>query len=241
MMVDTIAVVVRGQHQPTAVFGQALPAAAAHLLRLVMAPTWTRSAVDAARKGNSFDAAANAPDWPRARPHLPASDTSEPWLESYPVLGFLLSTSEFDMGFSLHFRILTQRRMAAAALAIRLSELDHGRRPETLDELVPDYLPAVPLDPMDPAGGPIRYRPHADPPLLYSVGPDLIDQGGVPLETVDGERRGDMLLYLSGEPSQEIDPALLVRPSLEEAAEQQRNVEEADGQEDQNPDRRRQP
>ena len=50
----------------------------------------------------------------------------------------------------LHLRSLAVRRMAAIALAIRLYQLEHGRRPKTLDELVPAYLDAVPLDPFAP-------------------------------------------------------------------------------------------
>jgi hypothetical protein len=49
---------------------------------------------------------------------------------------------------SAHYRALGQRRMAAIALAIRLFEVNRGHRPRTLDELVPDYLPTVPADPM---------------------------------------------------------------------------------------------
>jgi hypothetical protein len=44
---------------------------------------------------------------------------------------------------------------AQAALAIRAYKLDHGDLPESLDALVPDYLPSVPIDYMD--GRPIRY------------------------------------------------------------------------------------
>ena len=68
--------------------------------------------------------------------------------------------------------------MAATALAIRLYELDHSRRPETLAQLVPDYLPAVPKDPFIDNLQPIRYLPNTEPPVLYSVGYDAIDCGG---------------------------------------------------------------
>ncbi len=32
-------------------------------------------------------------------------------------------------------------------LAVRAYELDHGQHPKSLNELVPDYLDAVPVDP----------------------------------------------------------------------------------------------
>ena len=59
-------------------------------------------------------------------------------------------------------------------LACRLFELEKGRMPEKLEELVPQLLPAVPADPFD--GKPMRY--NADRKVIYAVGPDLIDSGG---------------------------------------------------------------
>jgi hypothetical protein len=89
----------------------------------------------------------------------------------------------FDRLCVLHFRALAMRRMAAVALAIRLYELDHGKRPEQLTELVPKYLPAVPQDPFAADGRPIGYLPHAPHPFLYSVNDNEIDQGGKYAET----------------------------------------------------------
>ena len=68
--------------------------------------------------------------------------------------------------------------MAAVALAIRLFEVDHGCRPDTLAELVPDYLPAVPLDPFAADRREIGYRPNAPKPVLYSVNLNGIDENG---------------------------------------------------------------
>jgi hypothetical protein len=50
-------------------------------------------------------------------------------------------------------------RMAILKVALRLYQHEQGKLPETLGELVPKYLPAVPLDPFD--GKPIRYRVSA--------------------------------------------------------------------------------
>ena len=47
-------------------------------------------------------------------------------------------------------------RAARLLLAIRQHQLDRGAVPKTLDELVPAYLPAVPLDPCN--GRPFHYR-----------------------------------------------------------------------------------
>jgi hypothetical protein len=59
-------------------------------------------------------------------------------------------------------------------LACRAYEEATGHLPETLEELVPDYLPAIPRDPFD--GQPFRYS--AERRLVYSVGENLADDGG---------------------------------------------------------------
>jgi len=80
--------------------------------------------------------------------------------------------------FGMHFEHIARRRLAATALAIRLYELDHGRRPAILEALVGAYLPAVPDDPFSSDGAKIRYT-LAEPAVLYSIGIDGIDNGGV--------------------------------------------------------------
>lgn len=74
-------------------------------------------------------------------------------------------------------RSRTDCHLAAAALAIRMYAIDHeGQLPQTLESLVPNYLPRLPMDAMD--GQPLRYEPQAQPPIIYSVGPDGTDDGG---------------------------------------------------------------
>jgi hypothetical protein len=80
-----------------------------------------------------------------------------------------------------------ERAMAAAAAknivitatALKRYQLHHGNYPPDLPSLVPEYLTAVPLDPVD--GNPLRYRANADGTfLLYSIGPNGRDDGGNP-------------------------------------------------------------
>jgi hypothetical protein len=59
-----------------------------------------------------------------------------------------------------------RRRLAASALAVRLYQDDHGHRPATLDELVPDYLPFVSLDPTSAEREPIVYIPDGPDPYV---------------------------------------------------------------------------
>ena len=73
-------------------------------------------------------------------------------------------------------RNITTARLLQADLAIRLFQRDHGRLPATLDELLPNYLSAIPLDAY--VQKPLIYRPTADAFLLYSVGHDGRDDGG---------------------------------------------------------------
>ncbi len=66
---------------------------------------------------------------------------------------------------------------ADTALAIEQFRRANGKLPESLDELVPEFLAAIPMDPMD--GEPLRYVVNDDGDLLYSVGRNRVDDGGV--------------------------------------------------------------
>jgi hypothetical protein len=91
-------------------------------------------------------------------------------------------------------RSLVELRVALLKTALRLYQMRHdGRLPKTLTELVPECLPFLPSDPYD--GQPLRYRiskgegiswfdgstqkVEAGQAVLWSVGTDGIDQGGV--------------------------------------------------------------
>jgi len=75
------------------------------------------------------------------------------------------------------------RDAADAALAIEQFRRKHDRLPETLDELVPEFLDAVPIDPFD--GKPLRYVVREDAYVIYSIGRDRADDGGEILDEVD--------------------------------------------------------
>ncbi len=82
-------------------------------------------------------------------------------------------------------------RLLLTSMALRAYELDHaGKYPDSLGELVPNYLNAVPLDPFaNGIGVPLVYRQKGSGYLLYSVGPDGVDDGGRPLESKDSYGR----------------------------------------------------
>ncbi|HPD29611.1 MAG TPA: hypothetical protein PLL20_06430 [Phycisphaerae bacterium] len=71
---------------------------------------------------------------------------------------------------------IAQVRAARTGLAIERFRSDHGRFPQRLEELVPQYLPALLIDPFDDK--PLRYRVTDDAVIIYSIGEDGIDDGG---------------------------------------------------------------
>lgn len=83
-----------------------------------------------------------------------------------------------DAMFNAGERPVQLRDAAEVAIALELWHRRHGGWPETLAELVPDLLPAVPPDRVD--GKPLRYIVREDRPVLYSIGADRRDNHGVP-------------------------------------------------------------
>jgi hypothetical protein len=71
-------------------------------------------------------------------------------------LGLLPQLGPYHYGFLSHFRWLCIARAALLKLALRSYQADNGKPADNLDELVPKYLPSIPLDPYD--GEPFRYR-----------------------------------------------------------------------------------
>jgi hypothetical protein len=77
----------------------------------------------------------------------------------------------------------TLRNAAQTVLAIAVYQSEHdGSAPATLDDLVPNYLPVLPIDWDSPSREPLRYRRTDAAPgfILYSVGRDGTDDGGTP-------------------------------------------------------------
>jgi hypothetical protein len=141
---------------------------------------------------------------------------------------------------SVQFHSVARSRMAATALAMRLYEVDHGRRPTKLAELVPDYLRKVPADPYAADGRSIAYQPEATAiappgerfywpdrpklkrplPVLYSVGPDGRDDNGTGGTYIHRGERGDMVFRLNvyvPEPEPQASPRSRRRGQLRQA------------------------
>jgi hypothetical protein len=71
----------------------------------------------------------------------------------------------------------TSAYVAVLALASERFRLAHGRWPASAEELVPEYLSAVPYDPH--TGGPLKYRRKGKQLIIYSAGQDAEDDGGI--------------------------------------------------------------
>jgi hypothetical protein len=72
-----------------------------------------------------------------------------------------------------------RERLLAAELALRCYESEQGHPPAHLGDLATNYLSRVLEDPF--SGQPLVYRAQGTNWLLYSVGPDGVDDGGKPL------------------------------------------------------------
>ena len=79
----------------------------------------------------------------------------------------------------LDIRYLAYLNAAQCALLVERYRLDHdGQLPRELKELVPDYIENLPVDPYD--GKNIKYKIIEDGYIVYSIGDDQKDDGGIP-------------------------------------------------------------
>jgi hypothetical protein len=101
-------------------------------------------------------------------------------------------------------------RLLEMHFALRVWHAQFDDWPASLDLLVPEYLPTVPLDPLSTEGKPLQYRLTDDGYLLYSVGMNRTDEGGLPPDD-DGNGDSDpstgdlMLEHLYAPPA--VEPA----------------------------------
>jgi hypothetical protein len=93
-------------------------------------------------------------------------------------------------------RIQALSRLLLVELALRAYRSEHGTLPEHLDQLTPALLDQIPIDPCDPAGGKLRYIRTPDGYVLYSVGVDGRDNGGLATSSTSGLSNDDTDLRL---------------------------------------------
>jgi len=107
----------------------------------------------------------------------------------------LASTDHRRRMFGVRDRQQATTRLLIAELALHAYQLEHGALPDQLDQLTPEFLTELPVDPFDRRGRPLRYVRTEDGYVLYSIGRDGEDDGGrptAPHTEIDGDPRLDV-------------------------------------------------
>lgn len=128
---------------------------------------------------------------PRRLPATPAKDftlslapnAGGEWLRpsylEWPLIG-MMDVEDYD---------LTCHRLMVALVAVCRYKTEHQAYPKDLSALMPRYLSAIPEDPYD--GKPLRFDPWRG--VLWSVGSDGIDGGGVNKEIRDAPKAFNLI------------------------------------------------
>jgi hypothetical protein len=122
-----------------------------------------------------------------------------PW--SYQLLAYpaRVNLSIMAERFRSAGLMLASIRTVDTALAVERYRLAHdGRPPAALTDLIPAFLPAVPIDPY--SGRPVVYRASSRRYVVYCLGPDKTDDGGA---RVRWPRR-PMSFFLSSTPPADV-------------------------------------
>ncbi|NLZ06412.1 MAG: hypothetical protein GXY19_14675 [Phycisphaerae bacterium] len=99
----------------------------------------------------------------------------------------------------LAFRLRAGHEATLTVLALKRYSMETGVHPPDLQSLVDaGYARSIPADPY--SGGPLIYKRVGDEFLLYSVGPDFVDDGGTRGADDDGQTKawadnGDMVFW----------------------------------------------
>ncbi len=88
-----------------------------------------------------------------------------------------------------------------AAIALELYRRRTGAWPERLEQMIPQFIPSVPVDRF--TGGPIGYALRDGKPVLYSVGVDRDDDGGRAPTKTDAD--GDQSIVYRWKPLAELE------------------------------------
>jgi hypothetical protein len=112
-----------------------------------------------------------------------------------------------------HAERIAALRATQAVIAIRQFQQANARPPESLGELVPQFLPSVPEDPFDHK--PLRYIRKSDTAwAVYSVGRNRIDDGGKePKSNRSSDKREADLVFSSTEAADALAKLNAEKPS----------------------------
>lgn len=97
-------------------------------------------------------------------------------LNSYGHIMTALLTPAIEATTDAGARAAAHRKIVDVALAVQRYQFKHGRAPDQLEGLIPEYLPQIPVDPYD--GKTLRYLAQDTEVVIYSIGRDNQDDGG---------------------------------------------------------------
>lgn len=112
--------------------------------------------------------------------------------------GLLTSLLTPAMGCCAEQAAMADARRQAIRLALAMEQYRarHDQFPDQLDDLVPEIMPAVLRDPFD--GKPMRMRYTDHRWIIYSIGPDMVDNEGAKYDKP--HKTGDITFELSDAP-----------------------------------------
>ncbi len=106
----------------------------------------------------------------------PSAAELNSYVSHVPVAVLLVSS--MNQIFVATDREAARDRLLLTVLALELFARKHGDYPEQLDELVPEFLPAILDDVHGPPKSPLQYRREGAEALIYSIGTNGTDDGG---------------------------------------------------------------
>lgn len=109
------------------------------------------------------------------------------WDSAYPICS--LGSSQLDRFLVEDATLVARIRCAQTAIAVERFRLKNNALPAGLEGLVPDYLSSVPVDPFN--GKPLIYKKLSKGYVVYSVGANMIDDGGT--DKIDPRPDGDQM------------------------------------------------
>ena len=99
----------------------------------------------------------------------------------HPIAAAVMPALESTIEAAWHAR--HNRDVVDLTLALHQYQRANKAFPDSLDALVPDYLPSLPTDLFD--GQPLRYKLQDAKPTIYSIGANRTDEAGAPSNESD--------------------------------------------------------
>jgi len=127
-----------------------------------------------------------------AKPYWKTANDWKSWQKSVKAFHGLITAIAPTYGRGMEIKILAAEAgdgLTSLALATSAYQADHDAYPESLEDLTPEHISHIPTDPFN--GEPLKLAAVEGGLILYSVGPDLVDDGGTKDYDFEQETRGD--------------------------------------------------